>query len=290
MTINLDNPIFKDDEAARAYLEEVRWPHGPFCPHCGSVDVLRMEGKAHRPGLFHCRGCKDQFSVTVCSVMERSHIPLRKWVLAVHLMTSSKKGMSAHQLHRTLGITYKAAWFMAHRIREMMTDPNPTPLGGEGKVVEADEAYHGKKEIPTPSKHRAGRPYLRKGKAAEKRPIVGLVERGGEVCAMSMPRVTAANVTEVLRTRADRKSRLHTDESRLYIEAGGEFAAHETVKHSAKEYARGDVNTNSIEGFFGIFKRGMTGIYQHCGEQNLDRYLSEYAFRYNNQAPYLPAD
>ncbi len=159
MTINLDNPIFKDDEAARAYLEEVRWPHGPFCPHCGSVDVLRMEGKAHRAGLFHCRGCKEQFSVTVGSVMERSHVPLRKWVLAVHLMTASKKGMSAHQLHRMLSVTYKTAWFMAHRIREMMADPNPARLAARARswkrtrCITARRKSHAKQAPQRPSLH-----------------------------------------------------------------------------------------------------------------------------------------
>ncbi len=218
-----------------------------------------LEGQAHRTGLFHCPDCRGQFTVLTGSVMERSHIPLPKWVLAIRLMTASKKGVSAHQLHRTLDITYKSAWFMAHRIREAMSDPNPAPLGGPGKIVEADEAYHGKREIPLPSPNRYGRPYIKKGKAAEKRPIVGLVERGGEARAYHVPRVTAKNVREVLVTHADRRSRLHTDESNLYPSVGTEFAQHETVNHGAKEYARGDVTTNSVEGFFGIFKRGIDG-------------------------------
>lgn len=281
---DLTDPIFHDEEAARAHLEAVRWANGVFCPHCGSFDCHRLETGTHRAGLFYCRDCRGQFSVTVGTVFERSHVPLHKWVLANYLMNASKKGISAHQLHRTIKVTYKTAWFMAMRIRESMANPNPAPLGGPGKIVEADEAYHGKKETPTPSRHRRGAPYIKKGKAAEKRPIFALVERGGEARAMHMPIVTGANVRDALVRNADRQSRLHTDESRLYPTAGAEFAKHETVNHGAKEYARGDVTTNSVEGFFGIFKRGITGVYQHCGEQHLQRYLDEFTFRYSNRS------
>jgi transposase-like protein len=279
--------MFHDEEAARKHMEAVRWPNGPYCPHCGSVEgITRLQGASHRPGLFQCNACRGHFTVTNGSVMERSHVPLAKWVLAFHLMAASKKGVSAHQLHRMLQVTYKTAWFMAHRIREAMRDANPAPLGGEGKVIEADEAYHGKKETPTPSKHRRGRPYLKSGKSggAQKRAIVALVERGGEARAFHMPVVTGKNIREKLVTHADRKSRLHTDESNLYPSVGTEFAKHETVNHGAKEYARGDVTTNSVEGFFGIFKRGMVGVYQHCGEQHLQRYLDEFTFRYSNRS------
>ncbi len=283
MNVDLTDPKFHDEDKAREWLEATRWPDGPSCPHCGSLNVSRMGGTSGRPGLFHCPSCRGQFTVRTGQVMERSHIPLAKWVLAYHLMASSKKGISAHQLHRTLGIAYNSAWFMAHRIREAMSDVNPSPLGGEGKVIEADETYHGKKETPTPSKHRHGRPYIKKGRAAEKRPIVGLVERGGEARAFHVPVVTAKNIREKLVTHASRKSRLHTDESKLYPAVGKEFAKHETVNHGAKEYARDDVTTNSAEGFFGIFKRGMTGVYQHCGEQHLQRYLDEFSFRYSKR-------
>ncbi len=284
MTVDLTDPIFHDQDAARAWFETSRWPASPVCPHCGSASVLRMEGMAHRAGLFHCRDCRGQFTVMTGSVMERSHVPLSKWALAFHLMGASKKGVSAHQLHRSLKVAYNTAWFMAHRIREAMADPASTPIGGEGKIVEADEAYHGKKEIPTPSRHRRGRPYIKKGKAAAKRPIFALVERGGEARAVHMPIVTAKNIRAVLVKHADRKSRLHTDESNLYPRVGAEFATHETVNHGAKEYARGDVTTNSVEGFFGVFKRGMIGVYQHCGEQHFQRYLDEFTFRYNNRS------
>ena len=284
MTVNLTDPIFHDEAKAREWLETSRWPDGPYCPHCGSVDVLRMQGRKHRPGLFHCRDCRGQFTVLTGAVMERSHIALPKWVLAIHLLTGSKKGISAHQLHRELDITYRAAWFMAHRIREAMRDESPAMLGGEGKIIEADEAYHGKVETPIPGAQRKGRPYLKRDLSKQKRPIVALVERGGGARAFHMPMVTAKNVREKLVTHADRKSRLHTDESPLYPDAGTEFASHETVKHSAKEYVRGDVTTNTVEGLFGIFKRGMVGVYQHCGEQHLQRYLDEFTFRYSNRS------
>ena len=283
---DLTSPIFHDEDAARAHLEALRWPNGPTCPHCGSVDgIKRLAGKTTRPGLHACNACREHFTVTVGTVMERSHVPLHKWVLAFHLMAASKKGISAHQLHRTIAVTYKTAWFMAHRIREAMTVPNAAPVGGAGKVVEVDEAYHGRRELHEPSPNRQGRPYIKKGKAAGKRAIVALVERGGEARAVAMTekRVTAKNIKEVMLKHADVKSRLHTDESVLYPSIGLAFASHETVNHAAKEYARGDVTTNTVEGFFGVFKRGFNGIYQHCGEQHFQRYLDEYTFRYNNR-------
>ena len=262
--LTVTDPIFHDDDAARAYFEARRWPDGPYCPHCGSVSVVRMQGAAHRVGAFNCRDCRKPFSATVGTVFEASKVPMHKWLLANHLMNASKKGMSAHQLHRTLGVTYKTAWFMEHRIREAMSplDGKP-PLGGGGKVVEADEAYHGKREIPRiASPNRGGRPFTKGGKAggAEKRPIVALVERGGEARATHMHHVTGRNLREYITKNADKKSRLHTDESALYLGIGEDFATHETVNHSRKEYARGDVTTNSVEGFFGIFKRGIAPI------------------------------
>ncbi len=287
MADNLTAPKFHDETAARAHLEEVRWPNGANCPHCGSVNVLRMKGQAHRVGAWNCRDCRKQFSVTVGSVFERSHVPLHKWVLATHLLTSSKKGMSSHQLSRMLGVTYKTAWFMSHRIREAMTPVVATPIGGTGKIVEADEMYHGRRETPVVSPQRGERPFSKQGKGGyrEKRVVLGLVERGGQARAVHvLERVTASNVRAVVVKLADRQSRLHTDESRLYPAMGREFAQHETVNHSSYEYARGDVTTNSVEGFFGIIKRGMTGIYQHCGEQHFQRYLNEFAFRYNHRS------
>lgn len=285
--MNLTDARFQDPEKAREWFEQQRWPDGPHCTHCGSVSVTALQGKAHRPGVYQCKDCRQQFTVTTGSVMERSKIPLNKWLLAMHLMASSKKGYSAHQLHRTLGITYQSAWFLSHRIREAMGNAKDSgPLGGEGKTVEVDETYFGKRETPLPSKQRRGRPFTKKGKGGPggKRAVVSLVERGGQSRTFHVKHATAENVREVIVRNVSRDSVLYTDESRLYTETGKEFAGHETVKHSAKEYARGDVHTNTVEGVFSIFKRGMKGIYQHCGEAHLHRYVAEFDFRYNNRS------
>jgi transposase-like protein len=286
MTIDLTDQIFHDETKARAWLEQARWPNGVNCVHCGSLRVAPMGGKKHRPGLYHCPDCRGQFTVTTDSVMESSHVALAKWVLAIRLMTSSKKGFSAHQLHRSIGVTYKTAWFMFHRLREAMSDPAAAPLGGEGKIVEADEAYHGKRKHPHVSPQRKGRPYTKGGKngGGQKRPIVALVERNGEARVTHMGVVTAKNIGAFMAKNVDMKSRLHTDESNLYPGLGKDFAKHETVNHGAKEYARGDVTINTAEGYFGVFKRGMTGVYQHCGEQHFQRYLDEFSFRFNNRS------
>lgn len=289
MTIDLTDPIFHDETEARAWLEGARWPNGVNCPHCGSLRVAVMGGKGHRPGLFHCPDCRGQFTVQTGSVMESSHVPLAKWVLAIRLMTSSKKGMSAHQLHRSIGVTYKTAWFMFHRIREAMSDPNAPPLGGPGKVIEADEAYHGKRKTPRePQPRDKYRTPPTKTGGNKKRPITVLVERGGEARVKHMITVNAKNLSTFIAANADKASRLHTDESNLYPGIGAGFAKHETVNHGAREYARGKgdelITSNSAEGFFGVFKRGMVGVYQHCGEQHFQRYLDEYAYRFNTRA------
>jgi transposase-like protein len=249
MTIDLTAAEFHDEGAAREWLEGSRWPNGPCCPHCGSFNALRMEGKVHRDGLFHCRDCRGQFTILTGSVMESSHLPLTKWVLAIRLMTTSKKGISAHQIHRMLNIGYKSAWFMCHRIREAMRETGPVALGGIGKIVEADEAYHGKRETPVKlSRGRIRKPTKRgKGGGAEKRPIVALVERGGGVRATHMNHVTGKNLRKFVVENASRESRLHRDESPLYTAMGVEFATHETVNHGKREYARGDVTTNSVD-------------------------------------------
>ncbi|MEC5324959.1 IS1595 family transposase [Aurantimonas sp. A3-2-R12] len=292
---NLQNPIFNDDTAAREELERVRWPNGPICPHCGNCDTTKIAlvaGKkhSHRPGLRYCNECKGQFTVTVGTVFERSKVPLSKWWLAVHLLASSKKGMSAHQIHRMLGVTYKTAWFMCHRIREAMKEGSfETPMGGNGKTVEADETYIGKRETPRVSAQRKGRPFIKRGKTggAQKRIVVGLVEREGRARMFHLNDATAATVRDVLVRNVSRDTILYTDESRLYTATGSEYATHRTVKHTAKEYARkeGDivVHTNTIEGVFSVFKRGMIGVYQHCGEAHLHRYLAEFDFRYNRR-------
>ena len=280
-------PRFTNDDAARKHLESIRWPNGPICPHCGGMERnSRLAGESHRPGLLFCGDCRSQFTVTVGTVFERSKIPLHKWVLATHLMCSAKKGMSAHQLHRTLGVTYKTAWFMAHRIREAMTEKHTGPLGGGGKIVEADETYWGRKENapdrPTDPEER--RRYRGAGVTKHMRPIVALVERDGKVRGFHMPAVTADNLGEALRQHVDMRTHLMTDESRMYDRVGREFAQHSTVNHGRKEYARGNVTTNTVEGYFGILKRGLIGTYHHVGDAHLQRYVHEFDFRYNNRS------
>jgi len=279
----LNAPHFQNVDKAREYLENLRWPDGPHCPHCGNAGKTY---KTKRPGVHRCgdKDCRKDFSVTTKTVMESSHIKLNVWLQAFYLMASSKKGMSAHQLHRTLGVTYKSAWFLAHRIREAMRAGGLAPMGGAGKIVEADETYFGKIEN---SKVRTtttrGTKFTKSGKSgpANKRPIVSLVERGGNVRSFHVAVANKDAVSKIVTENVARESRLHTDESRLYTEVGKEFADHETVHHSSGEYARGDIHTNSAEGFFSIFKRGMKGVYQHCSEKHLHRYLAEFDFRYN---------
>lgn len=279
-------PHFNNEEAARQTLERVLWPSGPVCPHCG---VIGHAYARKRPGLWRCAEakCRKDFTVTMKTVMERSHIPLHKWLLAFHLFTASKKGFSAHQLHRTLGVTYRSAWFMAHRVREAMRAGGLEPMGGEGKVVEADETYFG--DVPEAkrrkSPQRGNRPFTKGGKVGVggKRAIVSLVERGGNVRSFHVAVADGATVANIVNENVLRETRLHTDESRLYTKVGENFAAHETVTHRKKEYARGDVTTNSVEGYFSIFKRGMRGVYQHCDEKHLHRYLAEYDFRFNHR-------
>jgi transposase-like protein len=281
--------IYTDETAAREHLEALQWPDGVNCPHCGNADKARikaLQGKSTRPGVYKCNECRKPFSVTVGTVFERSHIPLHKWLYATHLMTSSKKGISAHQLHRTLKVTYKSAWFMAHRIREAMSDNVRGPMGGEGSIVEADETYFGKydehRERKTP---RRGVMPTKGGKVGvgQKRAIVTLVQRGGSARSFHVATADKENVRAIILRNVYRDSRLMTDESKLYYGMGEKYLSHETVKHSRKEYVRGDVYTNSAEGYFSVFKRGMKGVYQHCKEKHLHRYLAEFDFRFNNR-------
>jgi transposase-like protein len=278
--------IYSDENAARKHFEKLLWPTGPVCPKCGNCDqdrITKLDGKSTRPGVFKCKECRKPFSVTVGTIFERSHIPLHQWAYAAHLLTTGKKGTSSHQLHRMFGITYKTAWFMAHRIREAMRDLGHLPMGGEGKIVEADETYFGKPETTHVSPQRKGRPYLKGNKVRNSRAIVSLVERGGKVRSFHPAVADGAAVAIIVNENVLRETRLQTDESRLYTKVGANFAAHETVNHGAKEYARDDVTTNSVEGYFSIFKRGMKGVYQHCAEKHLHRYLAEFDFRYNNR-------
>jgi transposase-like protein len=273
MTVNLKAKIYTDETAARKHLEKLHWPSGPICPHCGVVDeATLLDGKSTRPGVYKCRACEKPFTVTVGTVFEDSKVPLTKWLMAAQLLTSSKKGMSSHQLSRMLGVTYKTAWFMGHRIREMMAPKGDTePMGGEGQVVEVDETFIGRKK---------GRK-IAKG-TEHKHSVVALVERGGKVRSIYTPKLGSSDFRKIVRENVSQDSRVHTDESRMYGDLS-RYASHEKVNHSAKEYARGDVTTNTVEGVFSIFKRGMIGTYQHCGEQHLQRYMNEFDFRYSHR-------
>lgn len=275
--VNLTNPIYQDAEAAREHLEALHWPNGPICPHCGNSHqdrITKMQGKSTRPGVYKCKDCRKPFSVTVGTVFERSHIPLNKWLLATHLMAASKKGMSAHQLHRMLDITYKSAWFMAHRIREAMTpDAGSDPIGGSNKVVEIDETYVGGK-----AKNRATKP------APKKHAVVSLVERDGKIASLHVANVTAKTLRPIIVKHVDRASYIMTDESTVYPKIGKEFDGHGRVNHSASEYVRAAFwHTNTVENYFSIFKRGIVGVYHHVSEAHLQRYAVEFDFRYNTR-------
>jgi transposase-like protein len=285
-------PHFQTPELAREWLEKTRWPEGPVCSHCGTI------GHAYaikKPGWYRCaeKECRKDFTVTTGTVMERSHIPLNKWLMAFYLLNASKKGMSAHQIHRALNLDYKSAWFLCHRIREAMRTDSKLwsgPLGGEGKIVEADETYYGPVDkIKIHTKTTSGRPFTKSGKTgpSNKRPIVALVERGGNVRTFHVPVADQATVEKIVTDNIAHESRLHTDESRLYFNAADTFTAHETVHHTSGEYVRYEngraIHTNSAEGYFSIFKRGMRGVYQHCKEKHLHRYLAEFDHRYNHR-------
>jgi len=271
-------PRFNDDDAAREHLEALRWPHGSVCPHCGGTDrQSKLEGTSHRPGLYFCGHCRSQYTVTVGSVFERSKVPLHKWVLATHLICSSKKGMSSHQLHRTLGVTYKTAWFMSHRIREAMNIEPEGPLGSEGGPVEVDETYWGNVGKQAPG----ARGYAHKMK------VVSLVDRDGQKRSYHVANVTAATVTPILKAQIAEHASLMTDESKVYIKVGKHFAEHGVVNHSAGEYVNAILpwmHTNTVESSFAILKRGLYGTFHHVSEYHLQRYVTEFDFRWNTRA------
>jgi len=264
---------FQNEEAAYKWVESRVWPEGPICPHCGGIDrISPMKGKSTRIGTYKCYQCRKPFTVKVGTVFEASHVPMRLWLQAMFLMCSSKKGISSNQLHRTLGVTLKTAWFMSHRIREAMRVVGVGPLGGSGAVVEADETFYGQVE---------GEP--KRPGTGHKHVILSLIERGGSARSFHVEGTRIADIAPVLRANVKPESTLMTDEGTYYREIGREFARHDSVKHKEDEYVRGDAHTNTAEGFFSIFKRGMTGTYQHCNERHLHRYLAEFDFRYSNR-------
>jgi transposase-like protein len=266
-------PHFQSPEAAREYLEALRWGNDRVCPHCGTINESFATKK---PGVYRCRvkECRKDFSVTTKSVMESSHIKLNVWLQAFFLMASSKKGISSHQLHRALGITYKSAWFLTHRIREAMRAGGlMPPMGGSGNTVEMDETYIGRLE---------GQP-KRKAGFAHKNAVFTLVERGGSARSFHVDGTRVSDLLPIIEANVSREAKLMTDEHQTYKFIGKDYASHETVVHSKEEYVRGLVHTNTVEGYYSIFKRGMKGVYQHCGEKHLHRYLAEFDFRYSNR-------
>ena len=279
-TSYLNAPHLHDEAAAYKYVEDRVWPDGPTCPRCGAQERIgRLEGKSTRMGVYKCYACRKPFTVKVGTIFEDSHIPMHLWLQGIFLIASSKKGISSNQLHRTLGITLKSAWHMSHRIRLAM-DVQIGKLGGGGGIVEGDEAYIGRS------------PSARKGRYPGKRKqntIFALVERDGKVKSTVVTQRNFASIKRAFRTHLDASANLMTDEHKKFRKIGKQYASHQTVNHGRKEYSRpsevidGNVHTNTIEGVFSVFKRGMTGVYQHCESQHLHRYLSEFDFRYNNR-------
>jgi transposase-like protein len=275
----LSKAYFHNEEAAFSYLESVLWAEGAICPHCGGVDritkVKANPAKRIRFGLWRCGDCKGQFTVKIGTVFEHARIPLHKMLQAVYLMTSSKKGISAHQLHRVLEVTYKSAWFLAHRIREAMRTGDLAPFGGEGGVVEVDETFLGRKEG------------MEKGRRGHwhKVPVLSLVHREtGQARSFVVDHVSARNIIPIVQRNVARETYIMTDEAVIYRRRLRDwFLGHGRVNHNAGEYGRGRIHTNTVEGFFSIFKRGMKGVYQHCSEKHLHRYVAEFDFRYSNR-------
>jgi transposase-like protein len=279
---DLSNPAFTDEDEARKVIEASRWPNGVTCPHCGLPDrVKTLGGKSMGAGWYHCAGCREKFTVRTGTLYERSHIPLNKWLLATHLLTSSKKGMSAHQLFRMLGFgSYRTAWFMAHRIREGMRAGELAPMGGAGSVVEIDETFQGRKE---------GTPKAKAG-FGHKNTILSLVDRGtGQVRSFHVDSTRKEDVIPIIKANIAKETRVMTDEAIQYRKLGDHFAQHDAVDHSRKEWGYTDrvtgvsVSINTVEGYYSVFKRGMKGTYQHCDEKHLHRYVAEFDFRYNNR-------
>jgi transposase-like protein len=279
----LSKAYFHNEEAAFEHVEAVLWPDGPNCPHCGACDrigkIQANVEKRVRLGLHKCGHCKGQFTVRVGTVFEASKVPLHKWLQAIHLMVSSKKGISSHQLHRVLEVTYKTAWFMEHRIREAMRSGDLAPFGSGGGVVEVDETFIGNDRAIKPRHDKRGRGYAHKHK------VLSLVDRTtGRARSMVVDDLKAKTLVPILRENIAAEAHIMTDEAGQYRFLSNDFADHDFVRHGAGEYGRGEIHTNTIEGYFSIFKRGMKGVYQHCGKKHLHRYVAEYEFRYNHRS------
>jgi transposase-like protein len=283
-TSALSAKFFHDEAAAYAKLESLLWPEGPICPHCGGCvrisTVKPNPEKKVRIGLKACGQCRKQFTVTVGTVFESSHVKLNLWLQAVHLLCSSKKGMSSHQIHRTLGVTYRTAWFMTMRLREAMRDGKLTPLGGINQVVEADETYVGGKDKNRHANKRVG---VTGGSAKEA--VVALVERGGRVRSQHVPEVSSKTLRPILTAQIDAATHIMTDESSVYPSATKSFAGHSAVNHGIGEYVRlgGFVHSNTVESYFATLKRGIIGTYHHVSPRHLKRYVGEFDFRYNER-------
>ncbi len=279
---NLKDPIYHDEDAARAHLESLLWPQGPVCPRCGVMEgrITKLQGASTRPGVYKCKDCRKPFSVTVGTVMERSHVPLSKWILAAHFMASSKKGMSALQLQRLLGTNYETAWFLFHRLRECPKKVDRGPMGGEGKTVEADETYVGGKNENRHASKRLPRDLA----LDRKHKIVTLVERDGEARSFHVANVTAKTLRTVLVKNVSRKSNLMTDGANVYLGVGSEFASHAWTDHASGEYVRpGGIHSNTAESYFAILKRGVYGSFHSISEAHMHRYLVEFDFRYSTR-------
>jgi transposase-like protein len=275
----LSEPRFQNEQAAFDYVEAHVWPAGRVCPHCGVIDQSgALKGASNRIGLYKCYACRKPFTVRIGTIFEKSHVPLRLWLQAMHLVCSSKKGISANQLHRTLGVTLKTAWFMGHRIREAMRSDDLSPMGGAGGIVEVDETFIGRKEGVE----------MRRG-YAHKNVVLSLVERGGSVRSFHVDSTKKVDVLPIVEANIARESHVMTDEANQYADLRRDFAKHDAVDHGREEFGYTDrrtgvkINTNTVEGYYSIFKRGMKGVYQHCAEKHLHRYLAEFDFRYSNR-------
>jgi transposase-like protein len=267
-------PYLHDEGAAFVHLESILWPEGPVCPHCGSISGKHYDLRKTRIGLRKCSDCRKQFTVKVGSVFESAHIPLHKMLQAVYLLCSSKKGISSHQLHRILGIQYNSAWFLTHRIREAFRSGELAPFGGGGGIVEVDETFIGRREGS-----------VRRRGHGHKNAVLSLVDRdSGQVRSFHVDGTSASDIIPIIKANVAKETAMMTDEGGHYFTLGDHFASHESVSHKADEYVRGDVHTNTVEGFYSVFKRGMKGTYQHCSERHLHRYVAEFDFRYNNRS------